>query len=159
MGSCSLRDESRGSGSSVFPSGREGLDGLVVTSESVNARLNINESVLGAEVLAIALKVLADIDSLLDEVVHVLRDLGGETVSLENAEDLGASDIANLANTVGITKNDTNLGRSQALLGELGNVLIDLLGGDLQPRGRSALIRDGACRNTLSTTIHATHLE
>ena len=80
-----------------------------------------------------------------------INNLRRGTVGLEDTKDLGASDVADLANAVRVTKDDTNLRGGQALLSELANVLVDLLGGDLEPRGRSALVRDGASRNTLST--------
>lgn len=72
--------------------------GLVVAGQSVDTRLDENEAELGvwergegsAEgaawgegrrtlVVTVALEVLADSDGLLDEVVEVLRDLGGES--------------------------------------------------------------------------------
>lgn len=40
--------------------------------------LDENETELGVLVLAVALKVLADGNSLLDEVVQILGELGGE---------------------------------------------------------------------------------
>ena len=76
----------------------------------------------------VALKVLADSDGLLDEVVEVLGDLGGETcqatlndtngsieeisawkhtLGAEDAEDLGASEALDLTDTLGITEQDT----------------------------------------------------
>lgn len=45
----------------------------------MDARLDQNEAELGVLVLAVALKVLADSHSLLDEHVQVLRELRGET--------------------------------------------------------------------------------
>ena len=53
---------------------------LVVTSQTVNTRLDENESVLAVTVLAGALKMLADVDSLLDEMVQILRDLGSHSL-------------------------------------------------------------------------------
>jgi hypothetical protein len=44
----------------------------------VDTRFDENETELAILVLAVALKVLADGDSLLDEEVKVLRDLRGE---------------------------------------------------------------------------------
>lgn len=45
----------------------------------MDAGLDVNERVLGAEVLAVALKMLTHINGLLDEVVEILRDLRSET--------------------------------------------------------------------------------
>lgn len=46
----------------------------------MNTALNENELVLLVLVLPELLKVLADGHSLLDEVVEILRDVGGETL-------------------------------------------------------------------------------
>lgn len=48
------------------------------------------------------------------------------TMSLENPQDLAASDTLHLGNAMRITKNDTNLGWCQALLGKLTDVFINL---------------------------------
>lgn len=73
-----LSNQGAGSGALVSPSRREDTNGLVVTGETVDTGLNENETELAILVLAVALKVLADGDSLLDEEVKVLRDLGGQ---------------------------------------------------------------------------------
>jgi hypothetical protein len=73
-----LSNQGAGSGALVSPSRRKDTNGLVVTGETVDTGLNENETELAILVLAVALKVLADGDSLLDEEVKVLRDLGGE---------------------------------------------------------------------------------
>ena len=52
---------------------------LVVASETVDAGLDENETELGVLVLAVSLEVLADGDSLFDEVPEVLGDLGSKT--------------------------------------------------------------------------------
>ena len=55
------------------------LLGLVVTSKTVDTRLDQDETELGVLVLAVGLEVLADGDSLFDEVPEVLGDLGSKT--------------------------------------------------------------------------------
>ena len=52
------------------------------------------------------------------------------------------SDNPDLGNTVGVTEDNTNLGRGGALLRELADLVNDLLGGGLEPRGRGARVRD-----------------
>ncbi|CAI5527805.1 unnamed protein product [Closterium sp. Naga37s-1] len=48
------------------------------------------------------------------------------TVSLENAQDLAASDARHLRDTVRVPQNDADLRRRQTLLRELADVLVDL---------------------------------
>ena len=52
----------------------------------------------------------------------------------------------------------TDLGRGQAFLGELADVLLHVLGGGLGPGGRGALVRDGRGGHALAGAVHATHL-
>lgn len=59
-----LGDHGAGSRRLVLPGGREDTDGLVVARQTVDTRLDENEAELGVPVLAVALKVLADGDSL-----------------------------------------------------------------------------------------------
>ena len=69
-----------GSGSRVVLERRgDLLLGLVVTSKTVDTRLDQDETELGVLVLAVGLEVLADGDSLFDEVPEVLGDLGSKT--------------------------------------------------------------------------------
>lgn len=59
-----LRDNGAGGSGLVLPGGREDTDGPVVTGQTVDTGLDENETELGVLVLAVALKVLADGDSL-----------------------------------------------------------------------------------------------
>ena len=59
-----LGDESGGGGGLVAPGGGQDTDGLVVTGQTVDTGLDQNEAELGVLVLAVALEVLADGDSL-----------------------------------------------------------------------------------------------
>lgn len=74
-----LRDQSSGVLGLVAPGGGEGLGGLEVAGEAVDAGLDQTEAVLGIEILAVGVQVLADRDGLLDQVVEILRDGGGES--------------------------------------------------------------------------------
>lgn len=105
--------------------------------------LDENEAELGVTVLAVDAQVLADGDSLLDEHVKVLWDLGGEAGRLEDAEDLVSGDDLDLGDTVRVTEDLTNLGGSGALLCELADLLDNLLGSCLQPRRWVAGVGDG----------------
>jgi len=62
-----LTDNGGGSGGLVLPGRGKDADGLVVAGKTVDTRLDENEAELGVLVLAVALKVLADSDSLLDQ--------------------------------------------------------------------------------------------
>lgn len=74
-----LGNEGRGGGRLVLPDGRQLASALVVAGQAVDARLDENEAILGVLVLAVALKMLADRDGLLDEVVEILGDFRSET--------------------------------------------------------------------------------
>jgi len=143
----------------LLPGGRELTSGLVVAGKTVDTGLDQNEAELGIAVLAVALQVLADRDGLLDQVVQVLRDLGGKTVGLQDTEDLGTSNVLDLSNTLGVTEDDTDLGRTHTLPGELEDRLADILRRGLQPRWRSALVGESRARDTLATAVHTTHFE
>lgn len=75
----------------------------------MNSTLDQNQSELGVLVLLVALQVLSDGDSLLDQHVQILGNGRGQTRLLQDAQDLVTSDTLDLSNTIGITKNDTNL--------------------------------------------------
>lgn len=51
-------------------------------------------------------------------------------------------DDLDLGDSVGITQDDTNLGRGGALLGQLADLVDDLVGGGLEPRGGAAAVGD-----------------
>jgi len=59
-----LSDKGGGGGGLVFPGRGKDADGLVVTGQTVDTGLDENEAELGVLVLAVALEVLADGDSL-----------------------------------------------------------------------------------------------
>jgi hypothetical protein len=77
-----LRDDGRGRGALILPGGRQHADCLVVAGQAVDARLDQNQAELGVLVLAVALKVLADGDSL-EEVIRSVRCCRDPTEALE----------------------------------------------------------------------------
>ena len=121
--------------------------------------LDQNQVELGVLVLAVLLEVLSDGDRLLDQVVEVFGQRGRETVSLQDAEDFGAGDRLDLADAVRVTEDGADVGRGQALLGELADNVDDLLRGDLQPGGGRSLVGEGTAGDALAVAVHATHLE
>lgn len=116
----------------------------------MDTRLDENQAELGVHVLAVALKVLANRNGLLDQVVEVLGDLRSKTLRLEDTEDLVTSDETHLSDTLRVTKLDTDLRRRHTLTGELGDLLNNLLGRGLEPRGGSAAVRQSRGGDTLS---------
>lgn len=152
-----LSDDGAGGGGLVLPGRRQDTDGLVVAGKTVDTRLNENETELGVLVLAVALKVLADGNSLLDQHVQILRELRSETVGLEDTEDLVTSNEADLGNSVGVTQDDTDLGGGGTTLGETADLLNDLVGSGLQPRGGSAAVGGSRRADTLSLGVKTTH--
>ena len=152
-----LGNHGTGSGRLVLPVSRKLTGGTVVTSKAVDSGFDQNQSELGVLVLSVALQVLSDLDSLLDKHVKVLWDFRGKTVSLKDANNLLSSDGLDLSDTVGVTKNDTNLGGGQTLLGKLADVFLNIGGRDLQPRRRRALVWEGSLGDTLSWCMHTTH--
>jgi hypothetical protein len=99
----------------------------------VNPGLNKNQTELGILILAITLQMLTNLNSLLDKHVQILWDLRSKPVGLEDTYDLLSSDGLDLCDTIGITKNDSNLGRGETLLCELANVLLYISRGDFEP--------------------------
>lgn len=128
-------------------------NGLVVTSKTVDTGLDENQTVLAVLVLAVALHVLADGDSLLDKVVQVLGDIRSKTVRLEDTKDLVASDTGDLGNTVGVTEDNTDLGGGHTLLGVLADHVDDLIGSGLQPGRSRAAVGEGTARDTLTRSV------
>jgi hypothetical protein len=103
--------------------------------------------------------VLTDRDGLLDEMVQIFGNFGSETARLQDTENLVTSDGSDLRNTIRITKNNTNLRGSKTLLGVLTDHVNNFFRGSLNPRRRSAAIREGTARDTLTRSVHTTHID
>ena len=116
----------------------------------MDSALDENESELAVLILSVSLQVLPHVDCLLDQVVEVLGDFGGEPVLLQDSEDLVTGDSLNLGNTVVISKDDTNLRGRGALLGELNNLFNQFVSGDLNPAGGSTSGGKASTCNTLA---------
>ena len=132
---------------------------LVVARQTMDSRLNQNHAELSIAILAVSLQMLAHGHSLLDELVQILGNLGRHSCSLEDAQNLVSSDALDLSNSVGITKNNTNLRRGQSLLCEFANVVGDFLRGGFDPRGWTAFVRERRRRDSLSGCVHSSHVE
>ena len=73
----------------------------------MDTRLDQNETEFSITVLAIALQMLADGHSFLDQKVQIFRKLGGETFLLQNSQHFVASHKSHLSDTVGVSEDDT----------------------------------------------------
>ena len=124
----------------------------------------------GVPVGPVPLQVLPDRDGLLDEVVKVLGDRGGQTcpvverpvsiafrvaknahiarahagptVRLQDPQDLVSGDEPDLGDSVRVPEDDSDLGRTETPSGELEDLVRDLLGGRLGPRGLGSSVRE-----------------
>jgi hypothetical protein len=67
------------------------------------------------------------------------------------------SDDLDLGDTVRISEDDTNLRRSSTLLCEFADLIHDLVGSGLQPRGRCSRVGDCGGRYALSVAVKTTH--
>jgi hypothetical protein len=99
----------------------------------MDTRLDKNQTELGVLVLTVALKMLTNLYSLLDKHVKILWNLWSKSVSLKDTYDLLSSYRLNLCDTVGITKDNSDLGWSKTLLSELAYVLLNISSRNLQP--------------------------
>merc|ERR1739845_9663 len=132
---------------------------LVVSRDTVDSGFDKNQSKLGVLILAVSFQVFSDRHGLLDEVVEIFRDFWGKSVCLEDSQNFGSSHSRHLGNTMGITKEDTNLGWGQTFLGKTPDVVTDILRGGFEPTWSRFLVRDCRFGNTLSATVHTNHLE
>jgi hypothetical protein len=69
------------------------------------------------------------------------------------------SNNLDLGNAVGVTKDNTDLGRSGTLLGQLADVVNNLVGGGLEPRRRSARVGERGGGNALALAVKTTHFD
>lgn len=74
-----------------------------------------------------------------------------------SSPDFHTSNNLDLGNTVGVTEDNTDLGRSGTLLGQLADVVDNLVGGGLEPGRGGARVGDGGGRNALSLAVKTTH--
>lgn len=115
--------------------------------------LDKNETELRVKILLVLGKVVADGQSLLDEVVEVLRDLGSQAVSLEDAENLGASDSLDVRNTAGVSEDNTDLRGEKTLASELEDLVLDGVSLSLGPIRCGVAVRAGRAGDTLAIHV------
>ncbi len=107
----------------------------------MDSGFNQNQSELGIAILAVTFQMLADRDSLLDQLVQVFWDFRGKTAGLEDSQNLVSGDESNLGDTVRVTEDDTDLGWAQTLFGELADGFANFLWASLQPAWWSSAVR------------------
>lgn len=127
----------------LFPGGRKLFLQFVVAGESVNTALDENKSELGVFVFSVTLQMSADVDSLFDQMVQILRDLRSKTQLFQDSENLISGDGLYLRNPTGVTESDTNLGRSLSFLSHLCDLSLDKLWLDLTPARGISSVRQG----------------
>lgn len=93
----------------------------------MDSALYKNQPEFGILIFPVPLKMLADSNSFLDQVIQILRDLRCKTMSFQNSENLASSNTFHLWNSVRVTKNDTNLRWGQTLLRKFADGLINLI--------------------------------
>ena len=150
-----LGHQGGGSGRVILPVRGQLTGALVVAAEAVDAGFDENQAELGVLVLVVALQMLADVHGLLDEAVQVLGQLRGEAVLLEETQHLVASHGLDLADSMGITQDNTDLRGGKALASKLADSLLDTVGLNAQPAGGGALVGQSAGRDTLPVGVHA----
>lgn len=67
------------------------------------------------------------------------------------------SDDADLGDSLGVTENDTDLRGSSTLTGQSADLLLDLGGSGLEPRGSSARVGKRRSGYSLSVGVKTTH--
>ncbi len=75
------------------------------------------------------------------------------TGSLENAQNLRASDRLDLGDTMRVAQDQTNLRGSQTLASQLADLIAEVVRRNLQPRRGSATVGEGGIRNTLAIKV------
>ena len=123
----------------------------------MNTGLDQNQTELRVPVLPVALQMLTHRHGLLDKTIEILRNFSSQSLHLEDAQNFRTSDALHLGNTVEITKDNTDLRRSVALLRELADLLCDLGNVLLAPSRRAGAVGEGAAGNTLAIRVHTAH--
>ncbi|GET92071.1 40S ribosomal protein S13, putative [Leishmania tarentolae] len=152
-----LRDHGGGRAGLILPGGRQLLDALVVAGQAVDAGLNQDEAVLGIAILGVAFEVLAHLGGALHQEVQILRDLRGEAVVLEDAQDLTTGHVLHLGNTHGITQLHADLAGHHTLAGALAHHLHHVAACNLQPRRGSAAVGESGRGLAPTVAVHAHH--
>ena len=116
----------------------------------MNTRLDHDKSELGGNILSELLQMLSDLESLLDQMVEVFRDLGGKTGLLQDSKNFAAGDALHLRNSMAISESNTDLRWSETLLGELDNLINEVVGRNSNPAWSCFPVREAPTCDTLA---------
>ena len=123
----------------------------------MDSALGQNESEFGVFVSSAFLKMLSDIDSLLDKMVKVFWDLWSEASLLQDSEDFASGDALHLRNSVTVSESYTDLRRRSSLLCHFTNLLNEVVGGNIYPAWCGLSVREASASDTLALGVHPSH--
>jgi hypothetical protein len=81
------------------------------------------------------------------------------SISRAHFSEFHTSNNLDLGNTVGVTEDNTDLGGSGTLLGQLADVVNNLVGGGLEPCGSGARVGESGGGNALALAVKTTHFD
>ena len=125
----------------------------------MDTRFDEDEAVLSIDIVLGALEVLADVSSLLDEIVKFFWEGWGNTVSLKDADNLGAGDREDLTDAVAVTKGSADLGWADTLASVIADKLDALWTSDLEPVWSGAAVWNGRGGDTVAWRVETTHIQ
>ena len=108
----------------------------------MDTAFNENKTELGVLVLSVLLQMLSNSDSLLHQMVKILRDLRGKTIGLQDTKNFAASNVLDLTNSVRVSKLDTDLRRSKTLSCQFGDLITNFVVGGFQPGWGTTTVGD-----------------
>merc|ERR1719223_1876921 len=101
---------------------------------------------------------LSDVHSLFDQMVQIFGDLGSESGLLQDSQDFAAGHAFHLWNSVAIAEGDADLGGGASLLGELHDLLNEVISGNLNPAWGCLAVREASAGDTLALGVHSAHI-
>ena len=123
----------------------------------MDSAFNQNQPVLAVNIVPRSLKVLSDIDSLLDQKVQFLWELWSESICPQNPLHLVSSDRLDLTDTVPVAKKRANLRWPDALFRVIADELDAVLSAEMQPVRCSPTIRSRRGGNSFAWGVETSH--
>jgi len=93
----------------------------------VDTGFDKNKTETGVTVLSVLFQVLSDVDGLLNQVVKVFWEFWGETLGLQDSEDLVTGERFDVGNTLSITKSDTDFRWRETLSCQFVDLVLDII--------------------------------